>query len=75
MVGSSAPHAATQSATVSPNNWRLQCQSRKTVEQGKDQKGQPRVEEQAARADVRTIQDLRADQVSVTILPAVGLAR
>ena len=44
-------------------------------QQGEEQKREAGVEEQAARADVRTVQDLRADQVRVALLPTVGVAK
>ena len=44
-------------------------------QQREEQKRQARIEQQAARAYVRTIQNLRADHISVAILPTVGVAR
>ncbi len=44
-------------------------------QQGEEQKREAGVEEQAARAYVGAIQDLRADQVRVALLPTVGVAK
>ena len=44
-------------------------------QQGEEQERQAGIEQQAARADVGTIQNFRADYVGVAILPTAGLAR
>jgi hypothetical protein len=74
MVGSNAPQTARRSATGSPNNWRPSA-TQEHNQQREDQKREAGVEEQPARAYVRTVQDLRTDQVRVALLPTIGVAK
>ena len=45
----------------------------KDDQERKDQEQKPRVEQQAPRTNIRAVQNLRADQISVPVLPATGL--